>query len=89
MRVGQARKRDANEKVIVDALRKLGAHVTMISGEGAPDILVRFLGGLWAFEIKAAKGKRTDAQDVTEWPIVRSVDDALNRMIPIARKGKR
>jgi hypothetical protein len=88
VRVGQVRKRDANEKDIVDALRKLGAHVTMISGEGAPDILVRFLGGLWAFEIKAAKGRQTVAQAETSWPVIRSVDDALNLMIPMGRRGR-
>jgi hypothetical protein len=41
-RVGQARKRDANEKPIRTALEAAGATVTPISGEGAPDLLVRF-----------------------------------------------
>lgn len=80
MRVGQARKRDANEPEIVDALEKIGAQVTRISGEGAPDILVRFRGQLWAFEIKAEKGHQTEAQTLTDWPIVRSPYEALLRL---------
>jgi Holliday junction resolvase len=77
-RVGQVRRRDANEKAIVDALRAVGAHVTRISGDGAPDILVRHAGGrLWAFEVKSAKGKQTEAQQETDWPILRTVDEAL------------
>lgn len=77
MRVGQSRKRDANEKPIVAALRALGAFVTPISGDGAPDLLVRFRGRLYGFEVKAAKGQQTEAQEQTNWPIVRSVEDAL------------
>lgn len=77
MRVGQARKRDANEKAIRKALEALGADVTPVSGKGAPDILVRWQGHLWGFEVKSEKGKRTDAQSETQWPILRSVDEAL------------
>lgn len=77
MRVGQARRRDLAEKPIVEALEAVGAHVTRISGKGAPDILVRYQGILRAYEVKSAKGKRTAAQEQTEWPILRSVDEAL------------
>jgi hypothetical protein len=76
-RVGQVRRRDINEKPITQALRAVGAHVTPISGKGAPDVLVRFQGRLWAFEIKAEKGKQTEAQQETDWPILRTVDEAL------------
>lgn len=76
-RVGQARRRDVNEKPIRKALEAVGAHVTPISGKGAPDLLVRFQGRLWAFEVKSQKGQQTEAQLETEWPIVRSVEDAL------------
>lgn len=61
----------------MDALRAVGAHVTYISGEGAPDLLVRFRGRLYAPEIKSEKGERTEAQEETQWPIWRSVDEAL------------
>ena len=77
MRVGQARRRDANEGEIIDALRAVGAHVTPISGEGAPDLLVRYRRKLYAFEVKTGAGRRTKAQADSLWPIVRSVADAL------------
>ena len=81
MRTGQARKRDANEKAIRKALEAVGAEVTPISGKGAPDILVRFRGNSdarpYAFEIKSWKGKQTAAQRVTNWPVVRTVEEAL------------
>jgi hypothetical protein len=62
-------RRDAIEKPIVQALRAVGADVTRVSGKGAPDLLVRYKGRIAAFEVKSAKGDRTDAQDETKWPI--------------------
>ena len=76
-RVGQVRRRDANEKAIREALEAIGCDVTPISGKGAPDLLVRLRGQLWAFEVKSGKGQRTEAQESSRWPIVRSVDQAL------------
>lgn len=72
-----AAKRDANEKAIRTALEARGVHVTPISGKGAPDLLCRFRGALYAFEVKAEKGRQTAAQAVTDWPVIRSVEDAL------------
>lgn len=80
MRVGQTRRRDAIEKPICQALRAIGAHVTQVSGEGAPDILVRYRGRLKAFEIKSKTGKQTAAQTETDWPILRSVDEAITQV---------
>ncbi len=77
MRVGQVRKRDANEGEIVAALERTGHYVTRISSPGAPDLLVRRGRQLWAFEIKTTKGTPTAAQRETAWPVIRSVDDAL------------
>lgn len=77
MRVGQARKRDTAEKGIRKALAAVGAETTPVSGKGAPDLLIRFQGQLWGVEVKSAKGRRTDAQEVSQWPIIRSVDEAL------------
>lgn len=77
MRVGQARRRDVAEKPIVEALEAIGAEITKISGVGAPDILVRYRGQLWAFEVKSKGGKRTEAQEISQWPVVRSAEDAL------------
>lgn len=65
------------ERPIVAALRAVGADVTPISGKGAPDLLVRFRGRLVAVEVKSAKGDRTEAQEVSRWPIVRTIEDAL------------
>ena len=72
-----AARRDANEQAIKTALEAVGAFVTQVSGEGAPDLLVVFRNQLWAFEVKSPRGKRTKAQETSRWPIVRSVDDAL------------
>lgn len=77
MRVGQARRRDVIEKPIVAGLQAVGADVTRISGKGAPDILVVFRGRHYGLEIKSATGSRTAAQEVSRWPIVRSMDEAL------------
>ena len=76
-RVGQTRRRDRNEAEIVEALRAVGADVTRISGKGAPDLLVRYRGTVAGFEVKTGSGKRTDAQESSRWPIVRTVDEAL------------
>jgi Holliday junction resolvase len=62
MRVGQSRKRDANEKAIRKALEAAGAIVMPISGEGAPDLLVSYRGDLYALEVKSQIGTRTEAQ---------------------------
>lgn len=70
-------RRDGNEQAIVAGLQAVGAHVTRISGKGAPDILVAFHDTLYAFEVKTATGSRTAAQEVSQWPIVRTMDDAL------------
>lgn len=77
-RVGQARRRDANEKAITDALRAVGAEVFPLSGRGIPDVLVRFRGAVYAFEIKSDKGVQTQAQRESQWDIVRSIADALS-----------
>lgn len=76
-RQGWNLKRDAAEKPIVDALKAVGADVTQISGKGAPDLIVRYRGILTALEVKTGKGKQTEAQQVSQWPIVRTVDEAL------------
>lgn len=82
-RVGQARKRDANEAEIVAALRAFGARVLHISGPGAPDLLVGFRGRWYPMEVKTAKGTFTKLQaealvnGYEPFAVVRTVDDAL------------
>jgi Holliday junction resolvase len=81
VRVGQSRKRDANEAAIVAALERVGARVMRISQAGAPDLVVCAKGQLFALEVKSATGTPTKAQaaQFQGWPIVtvRSVEDAL------------
>jgi hypothetical protein len=77
MRVGQSRRRDAVEPDIVRALRAVGCEVWRVSGPGLPDLLVRRHGVLYAFEVKSGRGRRTEAQESSQFPIIRSVSDAL------------
>jgi len=77
-RVGQARRRDLNEPDIVEALISVGAQVTRISGKGAPDLLVRFRGRHYGLEVKSLVGRQTQAQTETDWPIVRTISEALS-----------
>lgn len=83
----QRHRRDIAEKPIVDALRALGFTVSRLTGKGNPDILVRAKSrsgpNAWGFEVKTGDAGRTAAQEVTEWPIVRSIDDALHEIAPI------
>ena len=78
-----AARRDEGEAEIVRALESCGAQVTRISGEGAPDLLIRFRGQLYAWEVKSRTGTRTAAQEETQWMVIRSVDEAL-RAIGVA-----
>lgn len=83
MRTGQSRRRDENEWPIICDLRKLGYHVTQVSGVGAPDLIVRRssrTGFGFSCEVKSSHGKRTGAQERSQWPIVRSLDDILRLM---------
>lgn len=81
MRVGQARKRDTNEAAIVDALHAVGAVVFRLSVPGCPDLLVGFRGRWQPMEVKSETGTLTPLQwrgrGEHAYPIVRSVDDAL------------
>ncbi len=80
MRVGQVRRRDANEAELVKALEQMGVTVTKVSGKGAPDVICSFRGRDFCFEIKGPKGRYTEAQQHTRWPIIRTVSDALTAM---------
>ena len=81
-RVGQARKRDANEQPIVEALERIGARVQKVSARGFCDLVVYHGGVVLLLEVKGAKGKLTPAQVEHRedgWPvvIVRCEADAL------------
>lgn len=77
-------KRDTNEGELIGALRAVGASVTQISGKGAPDLLVAFRGTLHGLEVKTKRGRRTTAQQASQWPIVRTVEDCLKAIGVIA-----
>jgi hypothetical protein len=81
-RVGQARKRDALEPFVVEALRQIGVGVIQVSGPGAPDAFAWCPRKGWiALEIKSRLGDLTPAQVEShrKFPInvVRSVDEAV------------
>ena len=85
MRVGQARKRDANEQAIVGALEAIGVLVWRISGKGLPDLLTFWRGRWLPVEIKRLRRRRerglTPAQEqtyaATHYPVVCTIDEAL------------
>lgn len=82
----RAAKVDANHRLIVAALRSVGASVQDLAsvGQGCPDILVGWRGANYLMEIKVAKGTTTAHQVAWHgaWrghvAVVRSVDDALH-----------
>lgn len=76
---------DANQPVIVEALRKAGVSVQSTAGigKGFPDLVCAKGNQVWIIEIKTATGKLTPDQIefIAAWRgvvhIARSVDDAL------------
>lgn len=72
-------KRDAIEQAIVEALTGRMVSVWRLGGTGNPDLLVLIPGGRWMpIEVKSGNAPMTRNQQRIPWPIVRSVDDALN-----------
>ena len=80
-----ARKVDANQAEIVEALRKAGASVLVLSrvGQGCADLAVGLRGETFFLEIKAGKGKLTpsEIEFMEGWrghyAIVRTAEEAL------------
>jgi hypothetical protein len=80
-----ARKVDANQAEIVDALRQLGASVLILSrvGQGCADLAVGLRGETFFLEVKTDKGKLTPAEKefMDSWrghyAIVRTPEEAL------------
>ena len=73
-------RRDAVEPAIVATLRAIGCQVWHLSGTGNPDLLVKRAGRFHVFEVKSGKAKLTANQDARNWPVLRSVDDALREI---------
>lgn len=78
-RGGAGKKRDAIEPEIIAALRAIGCQTFQLAGTGLPDVLVRVGGsGRWVpLEIKSKGGRLTKAQGDLSWPVVRTVDEAI------------
>lgn len=53
----QAKRRDANEAAIIEALRGAGASVQQLNERGAPDLLVGFRGTTYLLEVKNPEAK--------------------------------
>lgn len=50
--MNRAKRRDANEGEIIDALQAVGAAVQRLDGDGVPDLLVEYRGVLRLIEVK-------------------------------------
>lgn len=89
MRVGQARKRDAGEAAIVQALEAVGVTVYRISGSGLPDLLCEHRGVWLPLEVKSEKGKLTREQAEaflkSPFAIVRTPEQALSYFLKSKR----
>ena len=78
-----AARRDENEAAIVQALRKAGATVELLSATNIPDLLVGYRGQNFLLEVKTEKGKLKEGQKnwASHWrgqhAVVRTVDEAL------------
>ena len=78
-----AARRDENEAAIVQALRKAGATVELLSATNIPDLIVGYRGQNYLLEVKTEKGKLKEGQKnwASHWrgqhAVVRTVDEAL------------
>lgn len=76
---------DANQAIIVDALRCAGAFVQTLheTGKGCPDLLVSYHGDIFVMEVKTLFGKMTKAEKrwFDEWQadyyIIHNVEEAI------------
>ncbi len=71
-------KRDTAEDPIVAALEAVGASVWKIGGTGNPDLLTLYRGVWRPCEVKTGKGALTPNQARLQWPVIRTVQDALD-----------
>ena len=53
------RRRDANERAIIEALERVGCAVTQLEGTGVPDLAVEYHGVLRFLEVKEVKPGKT------------------------------
>ena len=80
------KRRDANEKPIIAALRAVGATVVQLSSTDVPDLLVGYRGLNWLLEVKSDGGDLSQGQAdwFRDWRgeggVVRTPEDALRRI---------
>lgn len=82
---GSPKRVDANQALIVAALRAAGAVVwdTHCLGHGYPDLTISYNGHTHLLEVKSARGRLTAAEQkfIAQWDapvhVVRTVEDAL------------
>ena len=82
MRFGKV---DANQELIVDALRAIGVSVQSLAsiGKGCPDLVAAKGDKCWLIEVKGPKGKLTPDQErwIGNWRgtvhVLRTPDEAL------------
>lgn len=91
MRAGQARRRDANESAVVDALRKVGVAVKPISDKGIADLLCYHSAtGYFLLEVKSRTGTLTAAQYETRhsfpFHLARTEAEALDLFFRLSRR---
>jgi Holliday junction resolvase len=77
-------RRDANEPLVVDALKAQGFNVERVGGKGFPDLVITKGGQAWFCEVKMPKGKLNEHQQAfkARWTgppilVLRTVEDAL------------
>ncbi len=78
------KRRDSNERPIIDALEAVGATVQQLSAPDVPDLLVAYRGANYLLEVKTPKGKLEPGQAtwIRGWMadvhVVRSPEEALS-----------
>ena len=79
-----AKKIDANQGEIVEALKRIGCEVEVLSGcAGMPDLLVALGNRLFLLEVKNVKGKNKVNEDQVKFhkrfktTVVRNIEEAL------------
>lgn len=86
---------DKNQPAIVDALRKMGASVQILStvGDGFPDLAVGINGRNYLVEVKYEDGKLTPDQVKwhSEWKgqkvVIRGIGEAINFLRSCNERG--
>ena len=88
-RGGAGKRRDGNEKAVIEALEAVGATIWQINGRMLPDILVLHKGTWTPLGIKTEKGSLQPGEEHARWPLVRSEEEALSAIGATVNSGAR